>query len=194
MNQTNTHNNNIIYAYSKMPREVISCWEIHGHVRSRVRTCPAPWGMSAQEHTFRFCQIFFISGGNYTLITCILYTTMVTYSECEISQSWRTQFSSYGALNLNRAVMPPLPLRPLVVKKPNSSFLCFFIHSVPLFLSLMLTPRCNPSMDIIMFCQCCINKKNGNVVIISLHSECCQLINCYLMVKLKCRYYNICRY
>ena len=30
MNQTNTHNNNIIYADSKMPREVISCWEIHG--------------------------------------------------------------------------------------------------------------------------------------------------------------------
>ena len=67
--------------------------------------------MSAQEHTFTFCQIFFISGGNYTLITCIQYTTMVTHSECEISQSWRTQFSSHGALNLNRAVMPPpLPL------------------------------------------------------------------------------------
>ena len=81
-----------------------------GHVRSRVRTCPAPWGMSAQEHTFTFCQIFFISGGNYTLITCIQYTTMVTHSECEISQFWRTQFSSHGALNLNRAVMPPLPL------------------------------------------------------------------------------------
>ena len=78
-----------------------------GHVRSRVRTCPAPWGMSTQEHTFTICQIFFISGGNYTLITCIQYTTMVTHSECEISQSWRTQFSSHGALNLNRAVMPP---------------------------------------------------------------------------------------
>ena len=75
-----------------------------------MRTCPAPWGMSAQEHTFTFCQIFFISGGNYTLITCIQYTTMVTHSECERSQSWRTQFSSHGALNLNRAVMPPLPL------------------------------------------------------------------------------------
>ena len=36
-----------------------------------VRTCPAPWGMSAQEHTFTFRQIFFISGGNYTLVTCI---------------------------------------------------------------------------------------------------------------------------
>ena len=76
-----------------------------------MRTCPAPWGMSAQEHTFTFCQIFFISGGNYTLITCIQYTTMVTHSECEISQSWRTQFSSHDVLNLNRAVMPPpLPL------------------------------------------------------------------------------------
>ena len=31
--------------------------------------------MSAQEHTFTFCQIFVISGGNYTLITCIQYTT-----------------------------------------------------------------------------------------------------------------------
>ena len=76
-----------------------------------MRTCPAPWavpwGMSAQEHTFTFCQICFISGGNYTLITCIQYTTMVTHSECEISESWRTQFSSHGALNLNRAVMPP---------------------------------------------------------------------------------------
>ena len=109
MNQTNTHNNNIIYAYSKMPREVISWWEIHGHVRTRVRTCPAPWGMSAQEHTFTFCQILFISGGNYTLVTCIQYTTMVTHSECEISQSWRTQLSSHAALNLNRAVMPPPP-------------------------------------------------------------------------------------
>ena len=67
--------------------------------------------MSAQEHTFTFCQIFFISGGNYTLITSIQYTTMVTHSECEISQSWRTQFSSHGALNLNRALMPPLPLQ-----------------------------------------------------------------------------------
>ena len=75
-----------------------------------MRTCPAPWGMTAQEHTFTFCQIFFISGGNYTLITCIQYTTMVAHSECEISQSWRTQFSSHDALNLNRAVMPPLPL------------------------------------------------------------------------------------
>ena len=36
---------------------------------------------------------------------------MVTHSECEISQFWRTQFSSHGAVNLNRAVMPPpLPL------------------------------------------------------------------------------------
>ena len=66
--------------------------------------------MSAQEHTFTFCQIFFISGGNYTLVTCNQYTTMVTHSECEISQSWHAQFSSHGALNLNRAVMPPLPL------------------------------------------------------------------------------------
>ena len=33
MNQTNTHNNHIVYADSKMPREVISCWEIH-------RACP----------------------------------------------------------------------------------------------------------------------------------------------------------
>ena len=81
-----------------------------GHVLSRVRTCLAPWGMSTQEHTFTFCQIFFISGGNHTLITCIQYTTMATHSECELSQSWRTQFSSHGALNLNRAVMLPLPL------------------------------------------------------------------------------------
>ena len=60
----------------------------------------------------QFCQICFISGGNYTLVTCIQYTTMVrpTHSECEISQSWRTQFSSHNALNLNRAVMPPFPL------------------------------------------------------------------------------------
>ena len=76
-----------------------------------MRTCPAPWGMSAQEHTFTFCQICFISGGNYTLITCIQYTTMVTHSECEISQSWRTQFSSHGALlTLTVRLCPPLPL------------------------------------------------------------------------------------
>ena len=92
-----------------------------GHVRSRVWTCPAPWGMSAQEHTFTFCQICFISGGNYTLITCIQYTTMVTHSECEISQSWRTQLSSHGALNLNRAVMPPLPLHPAA-----HVYLCYY--------------------------------------------------------------------
>ena len=88
-----------------------------------MRTCPAPWGMSAQEHTFTFCQIFFISGGNYTLITCIQYTTMVTHSDCEISQSWRTQFSSHGALNLNRAVMPPLPLSLL------NCFISYITHS-----------------------------------------------------------------
>ena len=33
---------------------------------------------------------------------------MFTHSECEISQSWRTQFSSHGAFN--RADMPLLPL------------------------------------------------------------------------------------
>ena len=96
-----------------------------GHVSSRVRKCPAPWGMSAQEHTFTFCQIFFISGGNYTLITCIQYTTMVTHSECEISQSWRTQFSSHGALNLNRVVMPP-PSPTLYVYQENFRFCCNF--------------------------------------------------------------------
>ena len=109
MNQTNTHDNNIIYV-ARCPGRLSLVEKYTGHVRSRVRTYPAPWGMSAQEHTFTFCQIFFISGGNYTLITCIQYTTMVTHYECEISQSWRTQFSSHGALNLNRAVMPPLPL------------------------------------------------------------------------------------
>ena len=76
-------------------------------LRRNMRACLAPWGMSAQEHTFTFCQILFTSGGNYTLVTFILYTTMVTHSECEISQSWHTQFSSHGAFNLNRAVMPP---------------------------------------------------------------------------------------
>ena len=35
---------------------------------------------------------------------------MFTHSKCEISQSWRTQFSSHGAFNLNRADMPLLPL------------------------------------------------------------------------------------
>ena len=35
---------------------------------------------------------------------------MFTHSECEISQSWRTQFSSHGAFNINRADMPLLPL------------------------------------------------------------------------------------
>ena len=35
---------------------------------------------------------------------------MFTHSECEISQSWRTQFSSHGAFNLSRADMPLLPL------------------------------------------------------------------------------------
>ena len=37
---------------------------------------------------------------------------MFTHSECEISQSWRTLFSSHGAFNLNRADMPLLPLHP----------------------------------------------------------------------------------
>ena len=35
---------------------------------------------------------------------------MFTHSECEISQSWRAQFSSHEAFNLNRADMPLLPL------------------------------------------------------------------------------------
>ena len=98
-----------------------------------MRTCPAPWGMSAQEHTFTFCQIFFIYGGNYTLVTCIQYTNMVTHSECEISQSWRTQFSSHGALNLNRAVMPPLPLS---VVRPVVEYACPVWHTnLPIYLS-----------------------------------------------------------
>ena len=88
MNQTNIHNNNNIiiivvhiYADSKMPpgadlllRNTQRGMAAHGHGRTRilrVRPCPAPWGMSAQEHTFTFRQIFFIYGGNYTLVTCI---------------------------------------------------------------------------------------------------------------------------
>ena len=80
MNQTNTHNNNNIiviivvhiYAESKMPPGAyIFLRNIQGMAALRVRTCPAPWGMSAQEHTFTFRQICFISGGNYTLVTCI---------------------------------------------------------------------------------------------------------------------------
>ena len=69
-----------------------------GHVRTSI-------------YTFTFCQICLISGGNYTRVTCIRKITMVTHSECEMSHSWRTQFSSHGPVNLNRAVMPPpLPL------------------------------------------------------------------------------------
>ena len=79
MNQTNTHNNNNIiiivvhiYADSKMPPGAyLLLRNTQGMAALRVRTCPAPWGMSAQEHTFTFRQIFFISGGNYTLVTCI---------------------------------------------------------------------------------------------------------------------------
>ena len=41
---------------------------------------------------------------------------MFTHSECEISQSWRTQFSSHGAFNLNGADMPPpLPLHHILI-------------------------------------------------------------------------------
>ena len=56
---------------------------------------------------------------------------MVTRSECEISQSWRTQFSSHGALNLNRAVMPPLTLHLFRIgyltlsRQVESDFWCF---------------------------------------------------------------------
>ena len=80
MNQTNTHNNNIIiiiivvhiYADSKMPPGAyLFLRNTQCMAALRVRTCPAPWGMSAQEHTFTFRQICFISGGNYTLVTCI---------------------------------------------------------------------------------------------------------------------------
>ena len=66
MNQTNTHNNIIIYAYmicyiiARCPGRLSLVVEKYtGHVRIRVQTCPAPWGVSAQEHTFTFCQIFF---------------------------------------------------------------------------------------------------------------------------------------
>ena len=45
---------------------------------------------------------------------------MITPSECEISQYWRTQFSSHGMFNLNRAVMPPpLPLQPTYQARPK---------------------------------------------------------------------------
>ena len=71
-----------------------------------------------------FAKYFFISGGNYTIVTCILYTTMVTHSECEISQSWRTQFSSHDAFNPNRAVMPPFPY--CCVISPIHSFVSVF--------------------------------------------------------------------
>ena len=40
---------------------------------------------------------------------------MVTHSECEISQSLCTQFSSHGAFNLNHADMPPPPLLDVVL-------------------------------------------------------------------------------
>ena len=112
MNQTNTQIIILFTHIARCPGRLSLVEKYTGNVRIRVRTCPAPWGMSAQEHTFTFCQICFIYGGNYTLVTCIQYITMVTHSECEIKkQSWRTQFSSHGALNLNRVVMPPpLPL------------------------------------------------------------------------------------
>ncbi len=81
MNQTNTHNNNIIsivvhiYAYSNMPPGAyLFLRNAQGMAALRVRTCPAPWGMSAQEHTFTFRQIFIISGGNYS---CNMYSIYV---------------------------------------------------------------------------------------------------------------------
>ena len=80
MNQTNTHNNNNniisivvhIYADSKMPPGAYLLLRTTQDMAAlHVRTCPVVRGMSAQEHTFTFRQIFFISGENYTLVTCI---------------------------------------------------------------------------------------------------------------------------
>ena len=50
----------------------------------------------------------------------------MVHSECEISQSWRTHFSSHGAFNLNRAVMPPSPT---VKKNDGVSKLVSLLHT-----------------------------------------------------------------
>ena len=71
MNQTNTHNNNIIYADSKMPGRLSLVENIH-------RACPhsvcghAPQhGACPHKNILLHFADFFFSGANYTLVTCI---------------------------------------------------------------------------------------------------------------------------
>ena len=92
MNQTNTHNNTIIYADSKMPGRLSLVEKYTGHVRTPCTDMPRTMGHVRTRITIllHFAKYISISGGNYTLVTFILYTTRVTHSECEISQSWRT--------------------------------------------------------------------------------------------------------
>ena len=72
MNQTNTHNNTIIYADSKMPPGRLSLVEKYtGHVRTPCADMPRTMGHVRTRTSLTFCRFFLISGGNYTLVTCI---------------------------------------------------------------------------------------------------------------------------
>ena len=80
MNQTNTHNkNNIIiiivvhiYAYSKMtPGAYLFLRKSQGMAALRVRICPHHGACPHKNILLHFAKYFFISGGNYTLVTCI---------------------------------------------------------------------------------------------------------------------------
>ena len=116
MNQTNTHNiNNIIiivvHIYTQIarcPRELISCSEIHRAWPHSVCGHAPHHGACPHKNILLHFAKYLLFLVETTLVTCI--RSMFTHSECEISQSWRTQFSSHGAFNLNRADIPLLPL------------------------------------------------------------------------------------
>ena len=82
MNQTNTHNNNIIYAYSKMPREVISCWEIHGACPQSCADMPRTMGHVRTRTYFYMPNIFYFWWKLYSYNVHSILTTNLAAVVC----------------------------------------------------------------------------------------------------------------
>ena len=79
---------------------------------------------------------------------------MFTHSECDISQSWRTLFSSHGAFNLNRADMPLLPLLVLQIHFWGSTFTSTWVAFFPVTCTFtQVLKSCTCASTATMYCR-----------------------------------------
>ena len=115
MNQTNTHNNNIIYADSKMPGRLSLVEKYMGHVRTPCDDTPHTMGHVRTITYFYILPNILNFWWKLKLYSCNMHS--INYYGCKFILNAKyhnpgicTQFSRHGAFNLNRADLPPLPL------------------------------------------------------------------------------------